>query len=211
MKITDVEITELEKKDVFTFRPLRLEDADTLYAWMHQKHIAPFWKLDLPMESFKEWVESSITAEHKDCYLVDWNGEPAGYLIAYRAVDDPVHHYYDYRVGDLGMHVLVGPEKYLNKQSGRQLLQSMIQFLFFTYETERIIGEPDIRNRIILPIMKGLGGEVLHRIHLPHKRAALIAGEKQTVEHVRNKRGIHVSFQTKEGKEALHGKNGGSK
>ncbi|WP_281657888.1 GNAT family N-acetyltransferase [Halobacillus sp. Cin3] len=208
---TEIEIIEQEKTEIFTFRPLSVKDTDTLFEWMHQRHIAPFWKLDLPMETFEEWVRASITADHKDCYLVDWNGEPAGYLIAYWAGEDPVHHHYEHEAGDLGMHVLVGPEKFLNKQAGRQLLQSMIQFLFFTYHTERIIGEPDIRNRIIIPIMKGLGGKVLHRIQLPHKRAALIAGERQAVEQVRKSQGIQVTFRITEEKEGVYGKDASSR
>nr|WP_256558337.1 GNAT family N-acetyltransferase [Halobacillus sp. A1] len=175
-------ITAGENVESFSFRPLDAgRDVELLYKWMHQKHIAPFWKLNLPLSEFKPWVHKSVEAEHKDCYIGFYNGEPVCYLIAYSVEEDPIKDYYDYKKGDVGMHLLIGPHSCLNKEDGLSIVRAMILFLFDRYDAERIIGEPDRRNRIVIPILKELGGEVLGRIQLPNKEAVLISGEKAPV------------------------------
>ncbi|ELK48500.1 GNAT family N-acetyltransferase [Halobacillus sp. ACCC02827] len=179
---TEFRIVEEDKSRRFAFRPLEIGDADLLHTWMHQKHIAPFWKLDVSKEKLTEWVENSLKAEHKDCYIGTCNGEPVTYVIAYDIRKDPIREYYDHQEKDLGMHLLIGPRPLLNKADGLGLIRAMIYFLFDTYDAHRIIGEPDRRNRIILPILKQIGGEVLGHIDLPGKEATLIQGEKAAFE-----------------------------
>ncbi|NMH69013.1 acetyltransferase [Bacillus sp. RO3] len=149
---------------------------------MHQPHIAPFWKLNLPMPEFKQWLKQSIESDHKDIYIGSINGEPVCYLIAYSIEKDPIKEYYEYQNGDLGMHLLIGPRSHLNREDGISIIRSMILFLFDHYKgARRIIGEPDIRNRIVIPILKKLGGNVISQVHLENKKATLIVGEKDSV------------------------------
>lgn len=172
-----------DKADNFLFRPVDFDrDLSTLHEWMHQPHIAPFWKLNLPMSEFKQWLKQSIEADHKDIYIGTFNGKPVCYLIAYSIEKDPIKEFYEYRNGDLGMHLLIGPREYLNREDGLSMIRSMIIFLFDHYkEARRIIGEPDIRNRIVIPILKKLGGEVISKINLQNKKASLIVGERGSV------------------------------
>ncbi|MBX0356898.1 acetyltransferase [Halobacillus sp. Nhm2S1] len=171
-----------EEEKHFSFRPLDAErDVDLLYDWMHQKHIAPFWKLNLPKSELASWAKQSEEAEYKDCYIGTYEGEPVCYLIAYSIKQDPIKGYYNYYEGDLGMHLLIGPRPLLNKEDGLSLIRAMIFFLLDRYDAERIIGEPDRRNRIVVPILKELGGEVVNRIQLPHKQAFLTIGEKEAI------------------------------
>ncbi|CDQ18161.1 Protein N-acetyltransferase, RimJ/RimL family [Halobacillus karajensis] len=176
---TELKMTEQGKEGRFSFRPLDAnKDVELLYSWMHQKHIAPFWKLDVPKPELESWVHRSVNAEHKDCYIGTYNGETVCYLIAYNIEKDPIKEYYHYQPGDLGMHLLIGPRSTLNKENGLSLIRAMIFFLFDRYGAKRIIGEPDRRNRVIIPILKQVGGSILGRIHLPNKEASLIVGEK---------------------------------
>jgi acetyl CoA:N6-hydroxylysine acetyl transferase len=169
--------------ECFTFRPVDFDrDTELLYEWMHKSHIAPFWKLNLPMPEFKKWLHKSIKAEHKEVFIGTFNGTPVCYLIAYSIKDDPIREHYDYQEGDLGMHLLIGPRPFLNKEDGVSIIRAMIIFLFHHYGAKRIMGEPDIRNRIVIPILKELGGQVLGQIDLPHKKASLIVGDRVAVE-----------------------------
>lgn len=180
-------------ENCFTFRPVDFDqDLDVLYEWMHKSHIAPFWNLNLPMPEFKGWLHKSIEAEHKDVYIGTLNGIPACYLIAYSIKDDTIRRYYDYQKGDLGMHLLIGPRPFLNKEDGLSIIRAMIIFLFDRYGAKRIIGEPDIRNRIVIPILKELGGHVVDRIDLQHKKASLIVGERQLVEKKMKEKNIEI-------------------
>ncbi|MGW9019252.1 GNAT family N-acetyltransferase [Priestia megaterium] len=179
----------------FTFRPVDFDqDLDTLYEWMHKSHIAPFWNLNLPMLEFKDWLHKSIEAEHKDLYIGTFNDTPACYLIAYSIKEDTIREYYDYQDGDLGMHLLIGPRPFLNKEDGLSIIRAMIIFLFNRYGAKRIIGEPDIRNRIVIPILKKLGGQVVDRIDLQHKKASLIVGERNLVEKKMQEKNIEIKM-----------------
>jgi acetyl CoA:N6-hydroxylysine acetyl transferase len=185
MKVNETEFFILKgnKADNFLFRPVDFErDLSTLHTWMHQPHIAPFWKLNLPMSEFKQWLRNSIEAEHKDIYIGTINGEQVCYLIAYSIENDPIREFYEYQNGDIGMHLLIGPRAYLNREDGLSIIRSMIIFLFDQYKSaDRIVGEPDIRNRIVIPILKKLGGEVVSEINLHNKNASLIIGEREPI------------------------------
>ncbi|MED1864368.1 GNAT family N-acetyltransferase [Fictibacillus nanhaiensis] len=198
-------VIELEgKQDVFSFRPVEFErDVDTLFNWMHQSHIAPFWKLNLPIKEFTQWLNHSIESKQKDIYIGSYNDIPICYLIAYAVKDDPIKKYYSYHKDDLGMHLLIGPRSYLNKEDGLSIIRGMILFLFEHYGAQRIIGEPDVRNRIIIPILKGMGGEVKGTIQLPHKKATLIMGERELIMNKLDKDGIQVTFINKLSQEGI--------
>lgn len=159
-------------------RPVKMIDFEVLYIWMQQTHIAPFWKLNVNKEEFQVYLERTLKAEHKRVFLCFIDHIPAGYLIAYSIEHDPIKEYYQAEPGDLGMHFLIGPRELLNKDDGLMIARAMTAFLMKKYTCSRIIGEPDIRNRIVIPILKEMGGYVADTISMPHKKAALIIGEK---------------------------------
>ncbi|MGR9050618.1 GNAT family N-acetyltransferase [Halobacillus faecis] len=188
------------EESAFSFRPLDEEkDVELLHDWMHQKHIAPFWKLDLPMGEIRSWVRKSVEAKHKDGYIGTYNGKPVCYLIAYAIDKDPIQDYYDDQQGDLGMHLLIGPRHLLNKEDGLSLVRAMIYFLFDHYQAKRIIGEPDRRNRIVIPILKQVGGENLGHIDLHGKQAALIVGAKEAFEKSLRDNDVDIEMLTRMG------------
>ncbi|MFC0524430.1 GNAT family N-acetyltransferase [Pontibacillus salicampi] len=157
------------------------KDIHTLFNWMHQKHIYPFWKLNVDWEDFKIFFHHSVTASHKRVFFGFINGEPVCYGIAYRIESDPLKEYYAYKPGDLGMHLLIGPREYLNRQTGLAIIRGMSYYLFSKYEAQRIIGEPDYRNRIVIPILTSIGAVDHGVLELPHKKAKLVIGERHTV------------------------------
>ncbi|MCM3718145.1 GNAT family N-acetyltransferase [Fictibacillus phosphorivorans] len=192
---TEFKVKQGDQVNRFNFRPVDFDrDLKTLYEWMHKSHIAPFWKLNLPMPEFKQWLRNSIEADHKEVFLGTFNGIPACYLIAYDIKADPIQNHYEYKEGDLGMHLLIGPRPFLNKEDGLSIIQAMIIFLYQYFGAKRIIGEPDVRNRIIIPILKELGGEVLGQFDLPHKKASLIIGERDAIMNRLKERNVEVEM-----------------
>ncbi|MEC3885752.1 GNAT family N-acetyltransferase [Halobacillus sp. HZG1] len=194
---SELKLKDGAKEDIFCFRTLEEKDVELLYDWMHQKHISPFWKLNLPVEELRSWVRKSVEADHKDGYIGTYNGEPVCYLIAYAIEKDPIKGYYHDQSGDLGMHLLIGPRHLLNKEDGLSLVRAMIYFLFDRYPAKRIIGEPDRRNRIVIPILKEVGGENLGRIDLQGKQASLIVGAKEAFEHSLRDNGVEIEMLTR--------------
>lgn len=145
---------------------------------MHLPHVAPFWKLDISKKDFSEYLECTINADNKRAFLVYAEDSPAAYLIAYNIFEDKLKDYYKAEDGDLGMHLLIGSRDHLNKQDGLMIIRAMTAFLMKKYQCKRIIGEPDVRNRIVIPILKTIGGEHAGNINLPHKKASLLIGSK---------------------------------
>ncbi|WP_191556838.1 GNAT family N-acetyltransferase [Metabacillus idriensis] len=170
-------IEDRELNHTISLRPVKITDLEILYVWMHQPHIAPFWKLNVSKEDFYAYLERSVKAEHKRVYLCFVDDLPAGYLIAYSIQHDSIRDFYQAEPGDLGMHLLIGPRELLNKEDGLMIVRAMTAFLMKKFRSRRIIGEPDIRNRIVIPILKEMSGYVADTILLPHKKAALVIGE----------------------------------
>lgn len=182
-----------------SFRPVNMSDFEVLYSWMHQPHIAPFWKLNVNRGDFQAYLERTLEAEHKRVFLCFIDQIPAGYLIAYSIQHDPIKDYYRAEPGDLGMHLLIGPREWLNRDHGLMIARAMTAFLMEKYSCSRIIGEPDNRNRIVIPILKEMGGYVADTISLPHKKAALIIGEKDKFqEYMSNVNVNFIKLPTKE-------------
>jgi hypothetical protein len=145
---------------------------------MHLPHIAPFWKLNISKSDLSAYLERTIKAENKRAFLVYLNDYPAAYLIAYDIFQDSLKDFYEAKAGDLGMHLLIGSREHLNKQDGLMIIRAMTAFLMKKYDCMRIIGEPDARNRIVIPILKTIGGEHTGNLNLPHKKASLLIGSK---------------------------------
>lgn len=161
-----------------SFRHVTGKDIDILHTWMQLPHIAPFWKLNVSRDRFAGYLDRTLHADNKRVFLVYVDDLPVAYLMAYSIFQDPVKDYYEAKSGDLGMHLLIGPREFLNKDDGLMLIRAMTAFLMEKYECGRIIGEPDVRNRIVIPILKRIGGERFGTITMPHKKAALMIGER---------------------------------
>jgi acetyl CoA:N6-hydroxylysine acetyl transferase len=170
-------ITE-ESGRTISFRPVNVEDVHILHEWMHQKHIYPFWKLNLPLEEIKVWVKNSISSRHKRVFMGYLNDEPVCYVIGYDVRQDPIKHYYSIEPRDMGMHLLIGPRQLLNKEDGETIIRAMTLFLFEKFGANRMIGEPDYRNRIVIPILKKLGANVIKEIQINEKKAKLILANR---------------------------------
>ncbi|WP_128895898.1 GNAT family N-acetyltransferase [Longirhabdus pacifica] len=154
-------------------------DAELIYQWMHQKHLAPFWKLDIPFDEFQAYLKKSIDATHKDIYIASLDSEPVCYFIIYQVEEDQIKNYYDHDASDIGAHFAIGKREYLKEEYIIPLTRGLISFGFHMYETERCVVEPDVRNRIVIPALQQCGFDILSEIQLPHKKAKLMMIEKK--------------------------------
>ncbi|WP_165995879.1 GNAT family N-acetyltransferase [Bacillus sp. Cs-700] len=187
-------ITE-ESGRIISFRPVIEEDVPILHEWMHQKHIYPFWKLNLPLEEIRVWVKNSISSPHKRVFMGYLNDEPVCYVIGYDVRQDPIRHFYSNEPRDMGMHLLIGPRRLLNKEDGETIIRAMTLFLFEKFGANRLIGEPDYRNRIVIPILKKLGANVVKEIQMNEKRAKLVIANRNEFHQNINDSTITLSFQ----------------
>ncbi|SDY01861.1 GNAT family N-acetyltransferase [Thermoactinomyces sp. DSM 45892] len=153
----------------------RLRDEEFFYQWMQQKHIAPFWKLNVSREEFTTYLDRSFGATDRDHFWIECNGESVSYMMTYQVKNDLIHQYYPYQETDLGVHIVIGPRTYLAKKYIVPMAHQLIEYCFAYYpHVDRFIVEPDVRNRIIIPALLEVGFQSFGRIHLPHKIAELL-------------------------------------
>lgn len=157
------------------FRPVELaRDLELVYAWMHQPHVIPFWKLDLPYQAFREHLERALHDPHQTLYLGLLDGVPMSYWECYWAAADMIGRYYPAHPDDQGVHLLIGPSDYLGKGLALPLLNAVVRGLFAYSETQRVVAEPDSRNAKMIHVFMRCGFEPQGLVDLPDKRAVLM-------------------------------------
>ncbi|MDR6226412.1 GNAT family N-acetyltransferase [Desmospora profundinema] len=161
-------------------RPFSIEtDLHLLHGWMRLPHIAPFWQLDVPLEEFRRYLNRSLSNPSRRHYMVHVGKVPVSYAMSYRVHEDEIRHHYPYRETDLGGHFVVGPRSFLTVEAIPPIVRAMLRFIFQKENTDRIVVEPDVRNRIIIPALQKSGFYVYSRVQLPHKKACLMLCERQ--------------------------------
>ncbi|MDQ0417468.1 RimJ/RimL family protein N-acetyltransferase [Croceifilum oryzae] len=168
----------------------RSQDEEVFYQWMQQKHIAPFWKLNVSREEFSTYLDRSFGASDRDHLWLEFNGEPVSYMMTYQVKNDLIHQYYPYQETDLGVHIVIGPRAYLAKKYIVPMAYQLIEYCFAYYpHVGRFIVEPDVRNRIIIPALSEVGFQSFGRIYLPHKTAELLICDRPKNEQNKMDRG----------------------
>lgn len=141
-------------------------DLDVLHAWVTRPE-GRFWGLgDLTPAELRETYEFVDTLPTHHAYLVRWDGEPVALVQLYHPEDDPLAAAYDAAPGDVGVHFFKGSPT----APWSVLGPAMLELAFAEPGAERLVAEPDARNRAILARMRALGfaeaGTV--RVDLPH-------------------------------------------
>lgn len=152
-------------------------DGDTtlIHDWMNRPHVWPWWELNRPCAVVRDYL-ASLT--HLRPWLVRADGLPFGYVETYRVAEDPLAGYFESRPGDLGWHVLVGPQELLGTGTPRLLGRAVLACLL--NRAERVVCEPDARNARMLAFCRRLGHRRLGDVDLPEKRAALMACTRES-------------------------------
>lgn len=163
----------LLKKTVWARKVDLNKDLDIIHDWMNRSHVAEFWHMAWPKEKIADYLIRQQQIEGFDCYIIFIESEAFGYFEIYQPHTDPVGATYKVETGDIGLHVLIGEEKYQRRYIIR--LSSLIVRLVFARhpETKRIIGEPDINNQTIQGVMKFVGFKWMANVKLPDKVGAL--------------------------------------
>ena len=168
------------------FRPVELvRDLELVYGWMHQAHVIPFWKLDLPYPAFRQHLERALEDPHQTLYLGLLEGVPVSYWECYWAADDMIGQHYPVHADDQGVHLLIGPPNYLGKGLALPLLNAVVRGLFTFAGTRRVVAEPDSRNAKMIHVFKRCGFEPQRLVDLPDKQALLMLCDRtaQTTGH----------------------------
>ncbi|MFD0349397.1 GNAT family N-acetyltransferase [Kitasatospora aburaviensis] len=110
------------------------------------------------------------------------DGTPMSYWEVYRADLDPLAGYYPARPQDTGVHLLLGPADHRGRGLGATLIAALAdRVLRERPGCERVVAEPDVRNRRSVRAFERAGFTPAAELDLPGKRAALMVRDRDRV------------------------------
>ncbi|MBT2759086.1 acetyltransferase [Mesobacillus foraminis] len=158
-----------------SFRQVSFEkDLGMLHSWMHQKHVIPFWKLNISVKDYKVHLMNFLNDDHQTLLVGELDGIPMSYWESYWVKDDLIGNYYEFNEYDQGIHLLIGHEGFLGKGYIYPLLMTILHKKFQVAETRKIVAEPDIRNEKMIHVFKKCGFQPVKEVVLPDKTGLLM-------------------------------------
>ncbi|MFG3360820.1 GNAT family N-acetyltransferase [Streptomyces griseofuscus] len=158
----------------FSFRPVDpLRDAELLHSWItHPK--AAFWMMqDAKLEDIERAYMEIAADQHQQALLGLRDGVPAFLVERY----DPVHRelvgLYEPRPGDVGMHFLTPATDTPEHGFTKSVITAVMAHLFEDPAVERVVVEPDVRNKAVHALNAAVGFVAEREIQKPEKEALL--------------------------------------
>lgn len=171
----------IQKK--ISFRHVSMEeDVKRLHAWMHEKHVIPFWNLNISLENYAAHLQRFLQDDHQTLLIGELGGVPMSYWESYWVKDDIIGTRYPCGEYDQGIHLLIGPKKFLGKGFIYPLLLTILYKKFQVVETNQVIAEPDIRNGKMIHVFKKCGFQPVKEVELPDKTGLLMICEREEFE-----------------------------
>jgi acetyl CoA:N6-hydroxylysine acetyl transferase len=171
----------IQKK--ISFRRVSIEkDVNRLHSWMHEPHVIPFWKLNIPIPDYIDHLRNFLHDDHQTLLIGEIDGTPMSYWESYWVKDDIIGGYYEFDEYDQGIHLLIGPKEFLGKGFIYPLLLTMLHKKFQVNETTRIVAEPDVRNEKMIHVFQKCGFQSVKEVNLPDKTGLLMICERKGFE-----------------------------
>ncbi|MFJ3218776.1 GNAT family N-acetyltransferase [Kitasatospora sp. NPDC086801] len=161
----------------FRLSPVRLPaDLDLIAGWMNDPEIAAFWQLAGPPDATERHLRAQLDGDGRSVPCLGLlDGVPTSYWEVYRADLDPLARHYPARPHDTGLHLLLGPAESRGRGLGAVLLAALAErILRQRPRCERVVAEPDVRNRRSVRAFERAGFRLDTELDLPDKRAALM-------------------------------------
>ncbi len=176
----------------FGLSPVRLpRDTELIAGWMNDPEVDEFWRLAGPPAVTEAHLRAQLDGDgssvpcagvpshslppHSVPCLGLLDGEPMSYWEVYRADLDPLARHYPARPYDTGVHLLLGPATARGRGLGAMLLAALSSLILRQVAAcERVVAEPDLRNRRSIRAFERAGFTATAELDLPDKRAALM-------------------------------------
>ncbi|MBO0677497.1 acetyltransferase [Mycolicibacterium sp. S2-37] len=130
---------------------VRLVDADAdcelISEWMNRPHLVEAWEYAWPPERWRRYLQAQLDGEFSRPLIGSFRGAPVAYVELYRAAKDSIAPRYDADPYDIGMHVAIADEKFINRGLAPLLLPRVVANVFdIEPRCRRIMFDPDHRN-----------------------------------------------------------------
>ena len=158
----------------FTVRPLDPgSDIPMLHRWLTDPK-SEFWLLtEASREDIARQFRATVASEHEQAYIGEWEGEPRFLAELYDPAHSELKDVYTALPGDTGMHFLVAPTDTPVSGFTRSVITTVMELAFADPGTDRVVVEPDVRNRPVHALNTAMGFHVERTVALGGKEAHL--------------------------------------
>lgn len=152
----------------FTFRSVQLpQDSSLLHSWIATEHAA-FWGMSHATEAeiATEYASLLATEDYEVLLGIDDSSQPRFLVELYNPATSPLAQAYNYVRGDRGLHFLAPASE--NPQPGftQEAMTAAVNHAFAAPGVERIVVEPDVRNKAIHALNARVGFRPVRPIEL---------------------------------------------
>ncbi|UZO80636.1 GNAT family N-acetyltransferase [Aquimarina sp. ERC-38] len=149
------------------------QDSQVLYQWVNQEY-AVFWGMQgFTLPEVQEEYYKLMMPDHYDVFVGFYKEQPAFILERYHPQQDAIGTYFHAKKEDCGIHIIVAPPSIKIPNFTWYVFQAITTFIFQNQEVNRILVEPDIRNKKMFALCQRIGFVLDKVVELPHKTAQL--------------------------------------
>lgn len=155
-------------------RPFRItEDSKALHQWVNLDY-AMFWGMQgTSVQEVQLEYAKLMEPQHYDVFVGVFQNQPIFVLERYDPEQDVVGTLYPKKHGDVGVHIIVSPPGIRIPNFTWYVFTAIMDFVFENTMVNRILVEPDIRNKKMFALCQRIGFELDKIIELPNKTAQL--------------------------------------
>lgn len=158
-----------------TLRPFDpVGDSHWLHHWVNQEY-AFFWGMQgSTLTQVQEEYARLVTPDHYHVYVGEFGAQPAFLLETYDPKQDLIGNYYPATSGDRGIHLMMAPPVVPSVPHFTwNMFRAALDFTYHHDHVQRILVEPDFRNKKMFALCERLGFVLGAVVELPHKTAQL--------------------------------------
>src|SRR5438445_5426193 len=131
-------MTDVGRNSCLTFRPLRRQDFPLLSVWLAQPHVQSWWREEHDIAAIEARYGPSVDGvDPTECFVVDRNGEPVGFIQRYLFADNPEWQRALSVTGTpsnaAGIDYLIGSEQLIGQSLGPAVIQQFVDELWTRY------------------------------------------------------------------------------
>lgn len=162
-------------------KPLSLtRDIPIIHSWVNLGYAKTFWQMEGPYSKLYQHYEKFIARGlgYSLVFFINDLKTPVGLMDVYLVKYDEIQKHYKCKPEDYGVHILMAPNEKRIPGLTTKVLITGLSFLF-TLSIDRIIGEPDIRNKNANDLIKRAGFYFIKEVEMSYKKANLYFCDKQ--------------------------------
>ena len=163
-----------------TLRTLDLSDLDTFHRWQNDPRVAAFFEEAGTLDDHRAYIERLLADPHMLPLIGALDGRDFGYFELYWCRENRLGAQYDAAAWDRGWHVLIGEEDIRGADYVTAWMPSLMHYMFLSESrTQTVMGEPKASHTRQLTNLSRGGFAHLREFDFSHKRASLVALERQ--------------------------------